>query len=167
MDAIDQTLLARLTADGRATLSSLAAAVSLSVPSTHDRLRKLESGGVIRGYAATLEPEAVGRGTAAFVALSLGAGPIEKERIDRALEKEPAVVEAHEVAGEDCYLLKLRVESASALSEALARLRRIHPKATTRTTMVLRTALERPLAPALPPEEPTRPRRRTARKPQV
>jgi Lrp/AsnC family leucine-responsive transcriptional regulator len=149
MDAIDHELLFRLTSDGRATLSSLAGAVGLSVPSTHDRLHKFQASGVILGYSTTLAPEAVGRDTAAFVALSLGAGPIDKDRIDRELEKEPAVVEAHEVAGQDCYLLKLRVDSAIALSAALERLRNIHPNATTRTTMVLRTAFERPLGPEL------------------
>ncbi|HKE99976.1 MAG TPA: Lrp/AsnC family transcriptional regulator [Actinomycetes bacterium] len=155
LDEIDMQLLEALAGDGRATTTSLAARVGLSGPSVGDRLRKLEAAGVLRGYTALLDPVAVQAGTAAYVALNLGPGALDKARIDAALAAEPAVLEAHEIAGEDCYLLKLRVESPQALSAALTRLRRVHPHAATRTTVVLRTVFERPLlagrAPARPP----------------
>src|SRR5574341_2563121 len=149
LDATDRRLLAALAANGRATATSLAELVGLSGPAVHDRLRKLEATGVIRGYAVQLDPVSVGAGTAAFVSLNLGPGVPDKAGLDAALAREPDVLEAHEVAGEDCYLLKVRVASPQALSALLTRLRRIGPATTTRTTVVLRTVLERALlAPA-------------------
>ncbi len=150
LDRVDRRLVEALAADGRATVSSLATLVGLSGPSVHERLRKLEAAGVIRGYAALVDPDAVGAGVAAFVALSLGPGLADKERLDAALSREPDVLEAHEVAGDDCYLLKLRVGSPQELSAAVARLRTLNPAVTTRTTVVLRTVLERPLLAAGP-----------------
>jgi Lrp/AsnC family transcriptional regulator, leucine-responsive regulatory protein len=150
LDAIDRRLLAALAANGRATTTSLAALVGLSGPAVHDRLRKLESAGVIRGYAATFDPVSIGAGTAAFVSLALGPGVPDKAGIDAALAREPDVLEAHEVAGEDCYLLKVRVASPQALSALLTRLRHVGPSTTTRTTVVLRTVFERPLLAPVP-----------------
>src|SRR5919201_2010139 len=145
LDNIDRRLAEALAADGRATVTSLAELVGLSGPSVHERLRKLEAAGAIRGYAALLDPEGVGAEVAAFVALTLGPGLADKPRVDAALTAEPTVLEAHEVAGEDCYLLKLRVGSPQELSAAVARLRMLSPTVMTRTTVVLRTVLERPL----------------------
>src|SRR6266498_2813575 len=142
LDNVDHRLVEALAVDGRATVTSLAQLVGLSGPSVHERLRKLEAAGAIRGYAALVDPDAVGAGVAAFVALNLGPGLADKERIDVALAREPRV---HEVAGEDCYLVKLRVGSPQELSAAVARLRMLSPTVTTRTTVVLRTVLERPL----------------------
>jgi Lrp/AsnC family leucine-responsive transcriptional regulator len=145
LDNVDRRLVEALAADGRATVTSLAQQVGLSGPSVHERLRKLEAAGAIRGYAALVDPDAVGAGVAAFVAMNLGPGLADKQRIDLALAREPHVLEVHEVAGEDCYLVKLRVGSPQELSEAVASLRKLSPTVTTRTTMVLRTILERPL----------------------
>jgi Lrp/AsnC family leucine-responsive transcriptional regulator len=145
LDVIDQRLVRELAANGRATSTSLAQMVGLSPPSVHERLQRLERTGVISSYAALVDPVAVGAGTAAFVALNLGPGPLDKASIDRALTAEEAVLEAHEIAGEDCYLLKLRVDSPQSLSATLARFRDLHPHAATRTTVVLRTVFERPL----------------------
>src|SRR6266508_2979599 len=125
LDNVDRRLIEALAVDGRATVTSLAELVGLSGPSVHERVRKLEAAGVIRGYAALLDPDAVDAGVAAFIALNLGPGVGDKEAIDAALAAEPAVLEVHEVAGEDCYLLKLRVGSPSDLSAAIVRLRRI------------------------------------------
>ena len=145
LDDVDRRILATLASDGRATVSSLAGLVGLSGPSVHERLRKLEAAGTIHGYAAVIDPEAVEAGVAAFVALNFGPGVGDKEAIEAALAAEPAVLEAHEVAGDDCYLLKLRVSSPQELSAAVVRLRSISPDVTTKTTVVLRTVLERAL----------------------
>src|SRR5919198_541764 len=118
LDNVDRRLVEALAADGRATVTSLAQLVG---------------------------PDAVGAGVAAFVALNLGPGLADKERIDEALAREAHVLEVHEVAGEDCYLVKLRVGSPQELSAAVARLRMLSPTVMTRTTVVLRTVLERPL----------------------
>jgi Lrp/AsnC family leucine-responsive transcriptional regulator len=145
LDECDQRLLTALASDGRATVASLAKLVGLSGPSVHDRLRKLEATGVIRGYAALIDPEAADGETAAFVAMNMGPGAHDKAAIDALLANEPTILEAHEIAGEDCFLLKMRVKSSKDLSAAVGRLRQIGPGVTTRTTVVLRTAFERPL----------------------
>ncbi|WP_394834607.1 Lrp/AsnC family transcriptional regulator [Pendulispora rubella] len=147
LDEIDATLLRMLGANGRQTVRALAQEVSLSEPSVRDRLLRLEREGVITGYHATVDPAAVGGGTAAFVALRFQPSEIAKKTMNEALLAEPCVLEAHEVAGEDCYLLKVRVESTQALAEMLDRLRKL-PTVDTRTTIVLRTIFERPLNPA-------------------
>jgi Lrp/AsnC family leucine-responsive transcriptional regulator len=158
LDVIDRRLLAALAANGRATATSLAGLVGLSGPAVHDRLRKLEAAQVIRGYAVQLDPVAVGAGTAAFVSLSLGPGAQDKPGIDAALAREADVLEAHEVAGEDCYLLKVRVASPQALSALLTRLRHIGASTSTRTTVVLRTVFERALLAPAPDGAPAEPR---------
>src|ERR671937_929300 len=96
LDNIDRRLVEALAGDGRATVTSLAELVGLSGPSVHERLRKLEAAGAIRGYAALADPEAVGAGVAAFVALNLGPGLADKPLVDAALAAEPGVLEAHE-----------------------------------------------------------------------
>lgn len=149
LDNIDLRLVGALARDGRATITSVAQRIGLSGPSVHERLRKLEEAGVIRGYAALLDPEAVDAGVAAFVALNLGPGLPDQESVEAALADDPSVLEVHEVAGEDCLLLKLRVRSPEELSAAVVRLRQISPTVTTRTTVVLRTVFERPLLAAV------------------
>ena len=146
LDEIDNTLLKALSTNGRQTVRALAQEVSLSEPSVRDRLLRLEREGVITGYHAAVDPTAVGGSTAAFVALRFQPSEISKKAMNEALLAEPCVIEAHEVAGEDCYLLKLRVESTHALAEALDRLKG-HPTVDTRTTIVLRTIFERPMDP--------------------
>jgi Lrp/AsnC family transcriptional regulator, leucine-responsive regulatory protein len=147
LDHIDTQLLTALVGDARTSTSALAREVGLSGPSVHERLRKLEEAGVIQGYSARLNPAAIGRGTAAFIALNVGPGLSDKEHIERELSNNAAVLEVHEVAGEDCYLLKLRVDSPESLSEVLSQLRHVHPNASTRTTVVLKTVFERPVPP--------------------
>jgi Lrp/AsnC family leucine-responsive transcriptional regulator len=153
LDAIDRRLLAELTANGRVTTTALAKVVGLSGPAVHERLRKLSEAGVVRGYAALVDPVAVDAGTAAFVSLHMLPGARDHARLEAALAADPSVLEVHETAGEDCYLIKVRVASPQALSAMLQRFKRLGPVASTRTTIVLRTALERPLRVASEAEE--------------
>lgn len=152
LDETDRALAAALTADARQTVRSLARGVGLSEPAVRDRVLRLERDGVVRGYHADLAPEAADAGTAAFVSLRFA--PEKKDRMDDALRAEACVVEVHEVAGEDCYWLKVRVSSTAALSELLDRLRAIEYVHGTSTTVVLRTIFERPLG-ISGPEEPS------------
>jgi Lrp/AsnC family leucine-responsive transcriptional regulator len=149
LDDIDRQLLSTLVADARISTSALARQVDLSAPSVHERLRKLEEAGVIQGYSARLDPGSIRRGTAAFVALNVGPGLSDKEHIERELSANDAVIEVHEVAGEDCYLVKVRVESPQSLSDVLSELRLVHPNASTRSTVVLKTIFERPIPPLM------------------
>jgi len=147
LDDVDRTILRMMTADGRQTVRALARAVGLSEPSVRDRLQRLERDGVITGYHADLDPPSVDAATAAFVSLRFDPGAAAKAVVNEQLELEPCVLEVHEVAGEDCYWLKVRVSGTDALAEALDRIRAIPPVLSTSTTIVLRTVLERPLGP--------------------
>ncbi|GIG70469.1 Lrp/AsnC family transcriptional regulator [Phytomonospora endophytica] len=143
LDAVDRTILREMTADGRQTVRALARTVGLSEPSVRDRLQRLEGDGVITGYRAELDPANVDAGTAAFIALRFD--PAAKADVNERLAEEPCVLEVHEVAGEDCYWLKVRVSGTDALADALDRMRAIPSVRSTATTIVLRTILERPL----------------------
>lgn len=143
LDEVDRTILRELTLDGRRTVRALARTVGLSEPSVRDRLQRLERDGVITGYHAALDPLSVHAGTAAFVAVRFDDAA--KESVNEALERESCVLEVHEVAGEDCYWLKVRVAGTGALAEALDRIRAIPSVTGTSTTIVLRTVFERPL----------------------
>jgi Lrp/AsnC family leucine-responsive transcriptional regulator len=145
VDDIDSTLLEALSTDGRQTIRALARLVGLSEPSVRERVQRLERDGVITGYHAALGHELVGAATAAFVALRFDPGAISKAAVNQALRQEPCIMEVHEVAGDDCYLLKVRVASNRALAEALDRIREIPWVHATSTTVVLRTIFERPL----------------------
>jgi Lrp/AsnC family leucine-responsive transcriptional regulator len=145
LDDTDRALLGALSADGRRTLRALAKDVELSEPAVRERMQRLERDGVITGYRAAVAPEAVDAGTAAFIALRFGPGGDVRSAVDEALRREPCVLEVHQVAGDDCYLIKVRVSSTGELAEVLDRIRAIPPIQSTGTTIVLRTIFERPL----------------------
>jgi Lrp/AsnC family leucine-responsive transcriptional regulator len=146
LDDTDRALIGALAKDGRQTVRALARTVNLSEPAVRDRVLRLEHAGVITGYHASLDPAAVKAGTAAFVAVRLNPER-DRTKVHAALRAEPSVLEVHEIAGEDCYWVKLRVASTTALADTLDRIRAIPTVAGTSTTIVLRTLFERPLAP--------------------
>ncbi|MGC2192049.1 MAG: Lrp/AsnC family transcriptional regulator [Candidatus Dormiibacterota bacterium] len=152
MDDIDRALLRVLVRDARSTWASLGELVGLSAPSVHERVHKLEAIGAILGYSAQVAPAAVAADTAAVIALRTPGSAEERLRLETALLREPAVLELQEVAGDDCYLAKVRVGSTTELAALLARLREHHPGLTSRSSVVLRSVFERPLL--WPTEEP-------------
>ncbi|HYB39850.1 MAG TPA: Lrp/AsnC family transcriptional regulator [Mycobacterium sp.] len=137
LDDIDRTLVRELVGNGRATLSELAASTGLSVSAVQSRVRRLESRGVVTGYSARINPEAVGNLLSAFVAIT----PLDPSRPDDVparLEHFEAIESCHSVAGEESYILFVRVESARALEDLLQRIRtaaNVH----TRSTIILQT----------------------------
>ncbi|EXG81579.1 Lrp/AsnC family transcriptional regulator [Cryptosporangium arvum] len=140
-DDVDRTLVTVLAADGRATLSTLAAAAGLSVSATQSRVRRLEQRGVIRGYAADVDPDALGLPLAAFVSIT----PLDPAQPDEApaqLAALDAVEACYSVAGEASYLLLVRVPTPRALEELLREIR-IVANVRTHTTVVLQTFYER------------------------
>ncbi|RFS83813.1 Lrp/AsnC family transcriptional regulator [Actinomadura spongiicola] len=143
LDEVDRTILREMTSDARQTIRALAATVGLSEPSVRDRLQRLERDGVITGYHAALDPASVDADTTAFVALRFTMSA--KAEVNAALAGDPRVLEVHEVAGEDCYWLKVRVAGTGPLAETLDHIRAIPSVTGTSTTIVLRTVFERPL----------------------
>lgn len=115
LDAIAWDLLELLQSDGRLSFSELGRRVGLSAPAVADRVRRLEEAGVITGYRAQVNPDAVGMPITAFVRLRLtGAGSEDVVEVARTL---PEVREIHGITGEDAYLLKVTVTSVRHLEQ--------------------------------------------------
>jgi Lrp/AsnC family leucine-responsive transcriptional regulator len=134
--------LQTLMRNGRATWAELGQLLGLSAPSAADRVRKLEQRGVIRGYAALVDPASVGYPLTAYVSVSL-ASHRNRAAFLRAISKMDQVVECHHVAGDDDYLLKVRCRGTQDLDHFLAtQLKDKLGVARTRTTIVLSTAKE-------------------------
>jgi Lrp/AsnC family leucine-responsive transcriptional regulator len=139
-DDIDRQLAAALVVDGRATLKSLAELSGLSVSAVQARVRRLESSGVITGYRAELSPDALGLPLAAIVAIT-PLDPASEYDVPDLISDLAAVESCHSVAGEDSFVLFVRVGSPTDL-EALIRDIRRRANVSTRTTVVLQTFYE-------------------------
>lgn len=137
LDDVDRILVRELVADGRATLAELAASARMSVSAVQSRVRRLEARGVIAGYAARIDPDAVGHLLSAFVAIT----PLDPSQPDDAparLEHIEEIESCHSVAGEESYVLLVRVASARALEDLLQRIRTA-ANVKTRSTIILNT----------------------------
>ena len=131
------SLLAR---NGRMSFTELARQAGLSVSAVHQRVRRLEQDGVIRGYAALFNPEDLGLPLTAFVSIKPfdAAAP---DDLPQRLERLAAIEACHSVAGDENYILKVRVSSPAALEELLHQIRTLGG-VSTRTTVVLSTPYE-------------------------
>ena len=144
MDEIDLQILKLLQADGRMTNAEIARRVDRAPSAVYERIKGLEEDGVIRGYTARIDPRSVGAGLLAFVTVrSSEVGP--EEGAAPALAGIPEVQEVHHVAGEDCFLVKVRTRDTESLGRLLReRIGAIESVESTRTTIVLRTDRETP-----------------------
>jgi Lrp/AsnC family leucine-responsive transcriptional regulator len=142
MDPIDYQLLHLLQRNGRMTQLELSREVGLSQPAVAERVRKLEAKGVITGYAAHVDPLALGRDIAAFVGVGIE-HPKYFEGFAKRVAQLPEVLEAHRVAGQDSYVLKVRTTNTRTLDTLLVETLRTIPGVTrTHTTIVLTTVKE-------------------------
>jgi Lrp/AsnC family leucine-responsive transcriptional regulator len=142
LTSLDRKALKLLMRNGRATWAELGQFLGLSAPSAAERVRKLEQRGVIRGYAALIDPASVGRPLTAYISVSL-ASHRNRAAFLRAIAKMEQVAECHHVAGDDDYLLKVRCRGTDDLDHLLAKeLKEKLGVARTRTTIVLSTAKE-------------------------
>ncbi|MFB4273852.1 MULTISPECIES: Lrp/AsnC family transcriptional regulator [unclassified Nonomuraea] len=140
MEEIDRRIVTLLAHDGRMSFTDLARETGLSVSAVHQRVRRLEKRGVVRGYAAIIDHDAVGLPLTAFVSIK----PIDPAAPDDAPERlaHLAAIEAcHSVAGDESYILKVRVASPVALEDLLQQIR-ASANVSTRTTVVLSTPYE-------------------------
>lgn len=140
VEEIDRAIVAALTGDGRLSYTDLAEKVGLSVSAVHQRVRRLEQRGVIKGYAARVSFEALDLPLTAFVAIR----PFDPSQPDDAPERLahlPEIDSCYSVAGEDFYLLLVRVASPTDLERVLQEIR-TSANVTTRTTVVLSTPYE-------------------------
>jgi Lrp/AsnC family leucine-responsive transcriptional regulator len=152
IDVTDRALVAALQADGRATWAELGRQVGLSAPSVQERVRRLESTGVITGYHASVDPATLGLGMVALVGIHQTDSADQDDVADQ-LELVPEVEDCWLVAGEETFVVKVRVADVDALERALRALRRVSGVARTRTTVVISTRWQgRPLpVSAVPP----------------
>ena len=118
LDDIDRKILEILQADGRTTNVDLARQVGMAPSAVFERVRRLEQRGVITGYAARVNPKAVDRPLLAYV-LVRSDERIGTSSSGEALAKLPEVLEVHHVAGQDSYLVKVRVKDPEALGKLL------------------------------------------------
>jgi Lrp/AsnC family leucine-responsive transcriptional regulator len=147
IDDIDVTIVALLQENARISQADVARAVGLAPSAVLERIRKLESRGVIKGYAALVDPHAVDQSMLAFIAVRSEQAPGD-DSVSRALAACPEVLELHHVAGDDCYLLKVRARDAEHIGQLLRhRFGRIPGVRSTRTTIVLETVKETPRLP--------------------
>jgi Lrp/AsnC family leucine-responsive transcriptional regulator len=140
-DPIDRQIAAALVVDGRGTLKSLAEITGLSVSAVQARVRRLETDGVIRGYTALLDAESIGLPLAALIAIT-PLDPAQPDDAPEALAGLSEIEACHSVAGDDSYVLFVRVATPTALEQLIREIRR-RANVSTRTTVVLQTFFER------------------------
>jgi Lrp/AsnC family leucine-responsive transcriptional regulator len=141
VDDIDRQLLDGLLRDARTSYADLARQVGLSAPSVQERLRKLEREGVLRGSHADVEPKAVGLGVTALVGLQQREGA-SADDIVAGLTEVVEVEDCWFVAGEEAFMVKVRVADLDDLDRTLRVLRQVPGVSRTRTTVVLSTRFE-------------------------
>jgi Lrp/AsnC family leucine-responsive transcriptional regulator len=141
VDSVDRALIAALRANARATFADLAKVVGLSAPAVHDRVRRLESAGIVTGYHAAVAPVALGLGVSALVGI-LQSDSVEQDDLADRLSEVPEIEDCWFVAGEEAFVVKVRVPDVDALEHTLGVLRRIPGVGRTRTTVVLSTRWE-------------------------
>jgi Lrp/AsnC family leucine-responsive transcriptional regulator len=140
LDERDLAIIAALQDDARATYADVGRRVGLSPSSVHDRVRKLEQAGVIRGYRAVVDPESLGLFVTALVAVT-PLDPMQPDDLPERVREFAEVEDCLSVAGEANYILKVRTRTTSHLEDLIRRLRE-KGGVQTRTTIVLSTPFE-------------------------
>ena len=146
VDSIDQRIITLLVANARSSYAEIGKVVGLSAPAVKRRVDRLLDMGVLRGFTAVVNPEALGWGTEAFVEVRCR-GNVSPERIRARLLPLPEVVAAYTVSGAADAIVHLRAANIHHLEAALERLRAVDMIDRTVSTVVLSTLLERPPAP--------------------
>jgi Lrp/AsnC family leucine-responsive transcriptional regulator len=142
IDKIDAKILEIVQQDAHLSNVVLAERVGLTKTAVFERIRKMESAGIIQSYQAHLDPKKVGRGLLAFVFIRTEE-PFGSQQTGKLLARIPEVLEVHNIAGEDCYIVKVRVADTDALSKLLrAKFGKIKAIRSTRTTIALDTLKE-------------------------
>lgn len=140
--ATDARILEILQRDGRRPYAEVGAAVGISGPSAYERIKKLEARGIIRGYAAQVDPRMVGLGILAFTWITQAPGTMAAD-LTGDFAAIPEIEECHHVAGEADYLLKIRARDTRDLERVLHALQTTRHVFTTETDVVFSTAFER------------------------
>ena len=140
LEGIDRAILRELVVDGRCTLTDLAERVGLSVSAVHQRVRRLEQRGALRGYMARLDMEQIGLPLTALISLT-PIDPAAPDDYPTRLQQLPEIEACYSVAGNESYVLLVRVAGPTALEELLRQIRE-SANVSTHTTVVLSTPFE-------------------------
>lgn len=137
MDVTDYRIIDILQKDGRVSMKDLGKLVGLTSPAVSERVKRLEESGVIQGYKAIVNPDALGRVIKAFIHISL---PSEKYKdfLDN-LNEDSRIVECHHITGDDCLLLKVIVKDMYELENVIDSIKSI---GTTKTSVILSTPIQ-------------------------
>jgi Lrp/AsnC family leucine-responsive transcriptional regulator len=155
VDQLDLRILEILQANARETQADIARDIGLAPSAVLERMRKLEARGIIRGYSALVDPRTLALPILAFVAVRSDEVGTD-DHVAQTLAQSPEVLEVHHVAGDDCYLIKVRARDAEHLGVLLrTRFGRIPGVRSTRTTIVLETVKETPRLPVTRAQEVT------------
>lgn len=147
IDEIDAKILNILQHDGRTSNADLARQVGLAPSAVLERVRKLEERGVLRGFTALIDHTALGLGLLAFI-LVRSSDPTGTDHVAKLIAKAPEVLEVHNVAGDDCFVVKVRARDTKDLSRILKkRFGTIKAIRSTRTIIVLDTIKESTVIP--------------------
>lgn len=142
LDAVDRQILMLLQEDGRMPNKEIAERIGMVPSATSERLRKLKERGIIKQFEARLDAEKVGRPLVAFIFVRTNEKAGGWNAGDQ-LAKIPQVQEVFNVAGEDCYLIKIRTRDTHTLNELLrTRIGGIDAVQSTRTTIVMQSYKE-------------------------
>jgi Lrp/AsnC family transcriptional regulator, leucine-responsive regulatory protein len=144
-DPVSQTdarLLKILQTDGRRSYADLGTDLGMAGPSAHERVKKLEAKGIIRGYSANVDPRAVGLGVLAFTWVTQAPGTITVDLMPKFAEI-AEIEECHHVAGEADYILKIRARDMEHLGNVVNELQRTPNVFSTQTEVVFTTGFER------------------------
>jgi DNA-binding Lrp family transcriptional regulator len=142
LDELDRKILDHLQREGRATLAEVGAVVGLSASAVKRRVDRLERSRVIVGYAAVVDPQAVGNRLEAFVELYC-ADTVTPSDLLASVAGLPVIVAAHTVAGDADAIVRVRVEGIEELERTIEQLRRDPKVMRTRTMVALSTLVER------------------------
>jgi Lrp/AsnC family leucine-responsive transcriptional regulator len=141
-DDTDRQILSYLLENARIPISTIAREIGMATSAVGERVRKLEERGIIQGYETRIDANAIGQGLTAYIYVRTDEG-VASDATASQLMDIPEVQEVHNIAGEDCYLVKVRIKDTPALSRFLRdALGHIETVTNTRTTIVLETYKE-------------------------
>ncbi|SFL48801.1 Lrp/AsnC family transcriptional regulator [Pelosinus propionicus] len=147
VDKLDLKVVEQLMERARTTWAELGLILGLSAPAAAERVHKLEERGIIRGYCAIVDPEAIGYGLAAYIAVYLEK-PEHRQGFLEFVQNTREVQECHHIAGDEDYMLKVRCKGTRDLERIVSeKIKSIPGVAKTRTTVILSTEKETPILP--------------------
>lgn len=146
MDNNDSKVIKQLMEKGRSTWAELGTLLDLSAPAAADRVHKLEDSGIIKGYSALIDPDAIGCGLAALISVIIEQ-PEQRINLLRKVDELSEILECHHVAGDVDYILKVRCTGTRDLERLVSKEIKSLPGIKTRTMVILSTLKETPILP--------------------